>query len=96
MPKGYWVAHVTITDPDKYPDYLAAAKPAFEEYGARFLARGGNHDCVEGATGERHVIIEFESFAKALACYNSDAYQKAAAIRQATATSTLTVIEGTD
>lgn len=94
MAKGYWVADISITDPDAYPDYIAAARPAFEEYGARFLARGGKHDCVEGATGARHVIIEFESYETALACYNSDAYQKAAAIRQAASESTLTIVEG--
>ena len=30
MKKGYWIAHVTVTDPKKYPSYVAAnaeAKP---------------------------------------------------------------------
>ncbi len=24
MPKAYWIARITVTDPDSYPDYLAA------------------------------------------------------------------------
>lgn len=96
MPKGYWIAHVSVTDADKYPDYIATAKPAFEEYGARFIVRGGAHDCVEGNTGKRHVVIEFDSMEKALGCYRSAQYQKAAAIRTGASTGTITIVEGID
>ena len=96
MPKGYWIAHVSVTDPEKYPDYVATAKPAFEEYGARFLARGGAHECVEGNTGERHVVIEFASMADALACYRCEQYQKAAKIRMSASTGTITIVEGAE
>lgn len=96
MPKGYWIAHVSVTDPETYPDYIATAKPAFEEYGAHFLVRGGAHECVEGNTGERHVIIEFASMADALACYNSETYQKAAKIRSNASTGTITIVEGAE
>jgi len=96
MPKGYWIAHVSVTDPEKYPDYIATAKPAFEEYGARFLVRGGAHECVEGNTGERHVVIEFASMADALACYSCGQYQKAANIRMSASTGTITIVEGAE
>lgn len=94
MPKGYWIAHVNISNPAKYPDYIETAKPVFEEYGAKFLVRGGDFDCVEGDAGERHVVIEFESEEKALACYHSEQYQKAAAIRQSASTDSITIVEG--
>ena len=96
MPKGYWIAHVTVTAPDHYPDYVTAAQPAFDKYGANFLARGGTFHCVEGHTGDRHVIIEFESMERALACYNSPEYQEAVAIRHAAAVSTMTIVEGVE
>ena len=96
MPKGYWIAHVNVTEPKKYPDYIATAKPAFEEYGARFVVRGGAHECVEGNTGERHVVIEFASMADALACYNSEQYQKAAKIRASASTGSITIVEGVE
>lgn len=50
MPKAYWIAHVNVNDPERYKDYVATAKPAFEKYGARFLARGGAYRALEGAT----------------------------------------------
>jgi len=37
MPKGYWIAHVDVSDPEKYKDYAAANAIAFKKYGARFL-----------------------------------------------------------
>lgn len=96
MPKGYWIAHMTVTDPDKYPDYIETAKPAFQEYGARFIVRGGEYQCVEGNTGVRHVVIEFDSMEKAMACYRSEQYQKAIAIRQNASEGSITIVEGTE
>ena len=82
MPKAYWIARVDVRDPEGYKDYVAAAKPAFEAHGAKFLARGGACEAAEGPGRGRNVIIEFASLADASACYHSEQYQKAAAIRQ--------------
>jgi uncharacterized protein (DUF1330 family) len=62
---AYWIAHVTITDPERYRDYQALAPAAFAAYGAVFLARGGESDPLEGAQFERHVIIQFPDIAAA-------------------------------
>ena len=94
MAKGYWIARVDVNDPDRYPDYVATAKPAFERYEAKFLVRGGKYDAVEGPARERHVVIEFESYEMALACYNSPEYQAAAKLRQAYADSEVLIVEG--
>ncbi|WP_152986788.1 DUF1330 domain-containing protein, partial [Pseudovibrio sp. POLY-S9] len=50
MPKAYWIAHVTVTDADAYTNYTHAAPAAFQKYGARFLARGGKTEHLEGTT----------------------------------------------
>ena len=97
MPKGYWIAHVEITnDPDgNYINYVNGAKPAFEQYGANFLARGGAFTEAEGPMGRsRHVVIEFPSYQAALDCYNSDTYQEARKHREPLSTATITLIEG--
>jgi len=94
MAKGYWIAHVTITDPDRYPDYVKANAKAFEKYGARFLVRGGPFELKEGQSRERHVVIEFDSYQKALECYGSPEYAEALALRQACAEADVIVIEG--
>ncbi|KQR77989.1 hypothetical protein ASG25_06870 [Rhizobium sp. Leaf384] len=94
MAKGYWIARVDVRDVERYKDYVAAAKPAFEKYGAVFLARGGPVEKLEGNIRARNVIIEFPSMEAATACYNSPEYQIAAAIRQEVADADMLVVEG--
>jgi uncharacterized protein (DUF1330 family) len=83
-----------VHDPERYKDYVTTATPAYKEYGAKFLVRGGRYEEVEGEARPRNVVIEFESFEKALACYNSPAYAAARKIRQEIADGELIVVEG--
>ncbi len=94
MAKGYWIARVDVRDTERYKDYVAAAKPAFEKYGANFLARGGAFTELEGPSRGRNVIIEFPSLQHAVDCYNSPEYQIAAKIRQQIADAEMVVVEG--
>ncbi|WEX08140.1 DUF1330 domain-containing protein [Chelativorans sp. AA-79] len=94
MPKAYWIAHVDVRDPERYKDYIATAKPAFEKHGARFLARGGTYEAVEGRGRGRHVVIEFPSLQHAKDCYNAPEYQAARAIRQAVSEGEVIIVEG--
>lgn len=94
MAKGYWIARVDVRDAERYKDYISTAKPAFERYGAVFLARGGKTEAVEGVSRARNVIIEFASLQDALDCYNSAEYQAAVKIRQEVADGEILLIEG--
>jgi uncharacterized protein (DUF1330 family) len=94
MPKGYWIVRVSVRDEARYPDYLAAAKPAFEKYGARFIVRGGAFDLMEGDARERNVVVEFSDRATAKACYESPEYRAARLIRQRHAIADFLIIEG--
>ena len=94
MPKGYWIARVDVRDTERYKDYVAAAKPAFEKYGAQFLARGGTYERLEGQVRARNVVIEFPSLQAAHDCYHSPEYQIAAAIRQEVADAEMVIVEG--
>jgi uncharacterized protein (DUF1330 family) len=97
MPKGYWIAHVSISDPDGYKAYVAANAEAFDKYGAEFLVRAGQNTIVEGEMrGDRHVVIAFLSYQAALDCYHSPEYAKAKAIRAEAAMSDIVIIEGYD
>ena len=58
MAKGYWIAHVDVTNPDGYKAYVAANAEPLRKYGARFLVRGGNSETMEGNCRARHVVIE--------------------------------------
>ena len=96
MAKGYWVGHVTVTDPEAYKAYVAANAKAFSKYGARFLVRGGQYASVEGMARQRHVVIEFPSYEAALACYHSPEYQEALRLREPASEADIIVVEGYD
>ena len=91
---AYWIAHVTVTDPEAYKGYQALAPAAFAAHGARFLARGGAHEVLEGPELDRHVVIAFPSLAAAHACYHSAEYQAARARRDGAATAHVVIVEG--
>lgn len=95
MAKGYWMFQVTINDPETYKKYIERDAEAFAKYGARFLVRGGEFKSVEGQTRQRHVIIEFDSYEAALACYDSPEYRAAAKFRFASASADLVIVKGT-
>lgn len=94
MPKAYWIAHVTVTDPEAYAGYQKHAPAAFARFGARFLARGGEAETCEGPALNRHVVIEFDSLEDARACYHSDEYQQAKAHRIGACEAHVTLVEG--
>jgi uncharacterized protein (DUF1330 family) len=94
MAKGYWIVRVSIHDRDRYPDYLAAAKPAFEKFGASFIVSGGPFDSMEGTSRDRNVVVEFKDLTTAKACYQSPEYQAAKAIRQKCSEADFIIIEG--
>ncbi|NNE80012.1 MAG: DUF1330 domain-containing protein [Silicimonas sp.] len=94
MAKGYWIVRVSVRNAEKYPDYLKAAKPAFEAHKAKFLVRGGDFELKEGQARDRNVVVEFPDVETATACYVSDAYQAARQIRIANADADFLIVEG--
>ena len=94
MPKGYWIAHVDVTNPEGYKEYVALNAKAFAKYNAKFLVRGGKCTVKHGAARARHVVIEFESYEKALACYESAEYSAAEIVRNKHSNGDVIVIEG--
>jgi uncharacterized protein (DUF1330 family) len=94
MPKGYWVAHGDVRDPEIYARYRDANAAPFAKYGARFLVRGAPQTQAEGALRGRTVVIEFPSLQAALDCFHSPEYQAAKAIRDPISDVDLVIIEG--
>lgn len=96
MPKAYWIARVDVRDPERYKDYISTAAPAFKAHGARFVVRGGPFKELEGKARSRNVVIEFDTMEQALACYESDDYQAAKAIRQECSEAEMLIVEGAE
>jgi uncharacterized protein (DUF1330 family) len=92
--KGYWMGMVDVTDPENYPQYMAANKAAFDKYGATFLVRGGQGEVLEGPRATRLVVIEFDSYETAQACYHSPEYQAALQLRRKFSTAHFAIVEG--
>jgi uncharacterized protein (DUF1330 family) len=103
MAKGYWIAHITLTDVNFYKEYAAANQAAFKKFGARYVVRGGKaiaglagsqFEVASGSARDRYVVLEFDDFETAVACHNSPEYQAAAKIRDKGSKVDLVIIEG--
>lgn len=79
MAKGYWVSlYRKISDPNALAEYAKLAGPAIEAGGGTFIARGGRVEAHGVGVNERTVIVQFDSYDRALATYHGTAYQAAA------------------
>jgi uncharacterized protein (DUF1330 family) len=96
MAKGYWIARVDVHDPEAYKAYVAANGAVFRQFGARFLVRGGASETVEGSVRQRNVVLEFSSYADALACYRSPEYQPVKDMRKGASDADFVIVEGYD
>ena len=93
---AYVIVGVDVTNPAAYQEYARGAAPIVEQYGGRFLARGGRYETLEGDwQPPRIVIIEFPSVEQAKAWHDSPEYREVRPIRDRNAqTHFLTVVEG--
>ena len=96
MPKGYWIPHIDVSNPEGYKAYMAATPAAHEKYGGRALVRGGAQEVVEGRGRSRNVLREFPDYATALACYRSPEYQRAKPLRLPHSACDFVIVEGYD
>lgn len=94
MKLAYWIAHITVTIPERYHEYKRAAPDVIQQFGGRFLARAGTSETVEGTAYDRDVIIEFPSLADALACYHSQEYAAVRALRDGACIAHVSIVEG--
>ena len=96
MAKGYWIARVDVHDPETYKSYVESAKPAFARYEAKFLARGGKTEVLEGEARARNVVIEFPSLQHAHDCYHSPEYTAARKFRDKAGKGEFILVEGAE
>ena len=77
MPKAYAIGHVTLTNAEKFmAEYGSKVELTINEFGGKFLARGGEVFYQEGEPlGEINVVVEFPDRAAAIAWEESEQYQ---------------------
>jgi uncharacterized protein (DUF1330 family) len=92
---AYFVAELETTNPAGMEPYRAAVPATIDQYGGRFLARGGATELLEGEPEpKRIVILEFPDAAEAKRWYNSPEYQKILPMRLANSTGRAFIVEG--
>ena len=95
--KAYVIVDVKINDPQRYEDYKKLTPASLKPFDGKFIVRGGSSETLEGDWQPgRIVVIEFPSLEKAKAWWSSDIYAPAKALRQATASTKMIVVEGTE
>jgi uncharacterized protein (DUF1330 family) len=98
MNKGYWiVAYRSVSDESALKEYGKLAIPAIEAAGGKALVRTADAiEPRESGLKQRIVVIEFESFEKAVAAYNSPAYRAALKALGSGAERDFRIVEGVD
>ena len=92
---GYIIAQLEITDPEGFGRYREMVPSTIEQFGGRYIVRGGKVETLEGDwSPERLVILQFDSAEQARAWWASEEYAEAKALRQASAKTQLIVVEG--
>ena len=92
---AYFVIELDITNLAAMGPYRAAVGATIEQYGGRFLARGGATELIEGGPEpKRIVIIKFPETAAFKRWYNSPEYKKILPGRLDNSTARGFIVEG--
>ena len=91
-----WIAHVDVTDDEKYGEYIKVASVVIPDHGGTFIARGGRFVQFEGRERRRNVVARFPNVEAAEAAYNDPRYQEAVKIAKAASDREVMVIETTE
>lgn len=95
MAKGYWITlYHSVSDPAALAEYAKKATVAIQAGGGRFVARGIPAKTYEAGVADRAVVIEFDSIEKAIATYESPAYQAAYKILEGKAKRDVRMVPG--
>ena len=92
---GYVIVDLEVRDPQTYDEYRKGVQPTLDQYGGKFLVRGGKYEVMEGDwLPSRLVILEFESTEQAKRWYNSAEYAAIKVLRLKASVGNLLIVEG--
>ena len=80
MAKGIGLHMSMSTTVETYKTYIAAIAASFAEYGGKFPCARQSQPSPKPRRA-RTLVIEFPNYERALACYESEGYQTAKALR---------------
>ena len=92
---AYFIVDLAIIDAAGFEEYRQLVPATIQQYGGRYIVRGGTAETLEGDwQPARVVVLEFPSLEQAKRWYNSEAYRGPKALRFKTATSKMILVEG--
>jgi uncharacterized protein (DUF1330 family) len=92
---AYFIVDLEVTDPAGFEEYRQLVPATIQQYGGRYVVRGGATETLEGDwQPKRVVVLEFPSLEQAKRWYNSEEYRGPKALRLKTAKSKMILVEG--
>ena len=92
---AYVLLNIDVINPEQYAEYVKVAGATVEQYGGRYLVRGGKAGKLEGSLEpKRLVVLEFPSLERANAWWESAEYREPKAIRQQASVTDAVIVEG--
>jgi uncharacterized protein (DUF1330 family) len=92
---AYLISDVRAKDPRAFDIYQMRAAASVEQYGGRFLARGGATRIIVGCWAPQAIeIVEFDTPEQATAWYDSPEYALALALREEAPNGDLILVDG--
>ncbi len=93
---AYIISRARVIDPEKYEKYRLGALPLLERFGARYVARTADVECLEGAEwdGGTLAVLEFPSLEAARGFWASPEYEEVQALRDGAAEMEVILFDG--
>lgn len=92
---AYLIANIDVTDARGFDAYRAQVPAVIAQYGGKYAVRGGAVTAVEGSSPfKRLVVLEFDTMDALAAFYHSPEYAPLIAMRQASSTGDVVLVEG--
>jgi uncharacterized protein (DUF1330 family) len=92
---AYIIVEIEIIDPVGYEEYKRQAAATVEEYGGKYIVRGGACETLEGDwKPKRIVVLQFDNMEDAKAWLSSPEYLEPRKQRHRTAKTRMILVEG--
>jgi uncharacterized protein (DUF1330 family) len=94
---AYIIVQISIHDASEYEEYKKLTPASLQNYGGKFIVRGGESTTLEGSwQPERLVVLQFPSVQQAKDWWNSEEYAPAKKIRQRIASTEMILVQGVE
>ena len=95
MVKGYLLGQITISDKSQYKLYDSKIGNIIEEFGGKYLVKGGFRIVKEGNPSfQRDVLVEFKDVKTAQRFFSSQQFKEISKFRKAGSTGFLLLLNG--